>query len=172
MDAMTALFPVNGMVAAVDWVYSRVPLRSPGLRIALSEAGVSWVPAIVERLQRAWRQVDASVAWARSDPPPDEVLRRSFFFTSIEDPSAYHQLERIGAQRVMVETDYPHQDATWPHTQSMLRRQLGHLAPEVVAGLCWRNAVSVYGATPPPDDWVAARRAAAPATPELTGVAR
>jgi predicted TIM-barrel fold metal-dependent hydrolase len=165
MDTMTALFPVNGMLAAVDWIYARVPLRFPNLKIVLSEAGVSWVPTIIERLNRAYRQVDASVAWSRSDPPPTEVLRRSFYFTSIEDPSAFHQLDLIGADRVMVETDYPHQDSTWPTTQSMLRRQLSHLPSDVVDDVCWRNAVRVYGAAPPPAEWVDRRHAAAAAEP-------
>ena len=54
----------------------------------------------------------------------------------------------------MVETDYPHQDSTWPNTQSMLRRQLSHLPDQQVADVCWRNAVHVYGATAPPEEWV------------------
>jgi predicted TIM-barrel fold metal-dependent hydrolase len=86
------------------------------------------------------------------------VLLRSFWFTSIEDPSAFHQLDLIGADRVMVETDYPHQDSTWPNTQSMLRRQLSHLPDQQVADVCWRNAVHVYGATAPPEEWVKQRK--------------
>jgi predicted TIM-barrel fold metal-dependent hydrolase len=172
MDTMTALFPVNGMIAAVDWVYSRIPLRFPNLRIALSEAGVSWVPTILERLHRAYRQVDASVAWSRSDPAPAEVLLRSFWFTSIEDPSAFHQLDLIGHDRVMVETDYPHQDSTWPNTQSMLRHQLSHLPDQLVADVCWRNAVHVYGATAPPEEWVQQRERAAAAHHGMAGSVR
>ena len=59
-DARAALFPVNAVKASVDWVYSGVPLRFPSLRIVLSEGGVSWVPMVMERLTRAYRQVESS----------------------------------------------------------------------------------------------------------------
>jgi hypothetical protein len=71
-----------------------------------------------------------------------------------------------------METDYPHQDSTWPSTQSMLRRQLSHLPPDVVDDVCWRNAVRVYGATPPPTEWVDRRHEAAAAAAEPAGAAR
>lgn len=150
LDVSTALFPVNGMLAAVDWVYSKIPLRFPGLKIVLSEAGASWVPTIIERFQRAYRQIDASIAWHRSDPSPMEVFRRAFYFTSIEDPSAFHQLETIGVDHLMVEADYPHQDSTWPVTQTMFRRQLAHLDEKVIRQLCYANAASLYRHPEPP----------------------
>lgn len=155
VDVTTALFPVNGMLAAVDWVFSRVPLRFPELRIALSEGGVSWVPAIVERLERAHRQVAASRAWSASDPHPADVLREHFWFTSIEDPSAFHQLHLIGEDHVMVESDFPHRDSTWPTSQAMLREELGHLPHHVVRKLCFGNAAALYRHPEPPAELLA-----------------
>jgi hypothetical protein len=32
-------------------------------------------------------------------------------------------LDRIGADRVLLEVDYPHSDSTWPDTQPLLRRR-------------------------------------------------
>src|SRR5262249_34171966 len=55
-EVTTALFPVSGLEALIDWVYSGVCFKFPRLRIALSEAGVSWVPMALERLGRAYRQ--------------------------------------------------------------------------------------------------------------------
>src|SRR5262249_48611417 len=40
----TALFPVSGIEALIDWVFSGVLVRHPRLTVALSEAGASWVP--------------------------------------------------------------------------------------------------------------------------------
>lgn len=143
-EVMTALFPVNGIQAVVDWIYSRVPVRHPDLRVVMSEAGVSWVPMVVERLRRSYRQLESSMVWKATDPDPVDVLRRNFRFTSIEDPSAFHQLDLIGEDLVMVETDYPHQDSTWPDSQPMLRRDLGHLPVETVRKICYENACRVY----------------------------
>ncbi len=155
VDVTTALFPVNAMLASVDWVFSKIPLRFPDLRIALSEGGISWVPAMLERLQRAHRQVDASRAWTRDEPHPADVLREHFWFTSIEDPAAFHQLDLIGEDHVMVESDYPHRDSTWPESQTMLRGELEHLPDATIRKVCFDNAAALYAHPAPPAELIA-----------------
>jgi predicted TIM-barrel fold metal-dependent hydrolase len=153
-DVSVALFPVSGLEALVDWIYAGVPVRFPGLRIALSEAGVSWVPMAVERLRRAWRH-DIAGSWPAGDLGPEELVRRNFFFCSIEDPSAFRVLDVIGEDNVMVETDYPHFDTTWPGSQAMVRGQVSGLAPETVRKVCFANAARLYRTPEPPADLLA-----------------
>ena len=153
-DVEVVLFPINGLMAMVDWLFARIPIRFPGIKIALSEAGVSWVPMLMERLDRSYRHVDASVAWSRSDPSPEELVRRNFWFTSIEDPSAFHQLEVIGEDRIVLETDYPHKDSTWPDTQELLADDLGHLPSPTIHKLAYGNAATLYRHPHPPADWL------------------
>lgn len=143
-EVMTALFPINGILSIVDWIYSKVPVRHPELVVVMSEAGVTWVPMVIERLRRAYRQVDSSMVWTADDPDPVDVLRRNFRFTSIEDPAAFHQLHLIGEDVVMVETDYPHQDSTWPDSQTMLKRDLAHLPEATARKIAYGNACSIY----------------------------
>ncbi len=152
-DAVVALFQVNGMITVVDWIYSKIPVHFPGLKIVLSEAGVSWVPAMRERLRRAYRQVETSTAWTADDPDPVELLHRNFWFTSIEDPSAFRLLDLIGDEHVMLETDYPHPDTSWPHAQAMARGQLEALPTESIQRICYRNAADLYRSPAPPDAW-------------------
>jgi predicted TIM-barrel fold metal-dependent hydrolase len=154
-DARVALFPVSGMVAMVDWIFARVPLRFPGLKIVLSEAGFSWVPTILERLARADRQRAASQVWQPGDPSPVEVAQRNFWFTSIEDPSGFRNLDLIGQDRVMVEADFPHQDTSWPDTQAYLESQLHALDDDTVRQVCIGNAAAVYRWPEPPADFPA-----------------
>ncbi len=40
LEVAQSLFPVGAAVTAVDWVWSRVPVRFPALNIALSEGGI------------------------------------------------------------------------------------------------------------------------------------
>jgi predicted TIM-barrel fold metal-dependent hydrolase len=153
-EVVAALFPVSGIETVVDWIYARVPLRHPDLRIVLSEGGVSWVPMVIERLRRAYRHVPASDVWSSGDPHPVDLLRRNFWFASVEDPSAFRVLESIGEDRVMVETDFPHMDSTWPGCQAMIRSELEGLAPEVVRKVCFENACRLYRHPEPPVDLV------------------
>jgi len=153
-----ALFPVSGLEALIDWIYAGIPVRFPRLTIALSEAGVSWVPMALERLRRAYRH-DVGHDWPEGAPEPDELVRRNFVFCSIEDPSAFRALDIIGEDNVMVETDYPHFDSTWPGCQQMVRGQLEHLPPAVIRKVCFENAARVYRMPLPPPDLVATSEA-------------
>jgi predicted TIM-barrel fold metal-dependent hydrolase len=151
-----ALFPVPGIIALVDWIYSGVPLRFPGLTIALSEAGVSWVPMALERLSRAYRQKSGfGRPWPATGPSPMEVAHRNFVFTSIEDPSGFRMLDIVGADSVMVETDYPHFDSTWPDSQAMLRSEMSGLEAATIRKLCYENAARIYHHPEPPEQMLA-----------------
>jgi len=155
MDALVALFPLSSAMAVVDWIYAKIPSRFPDLRIALSEGGASWVPMIVERLTRAYRQCDAPASvWDPSLGHPADILRRNFWFASIEDPAAFRMLDVIGEDNVIVEVDYPHQDSSWPDTQDLLRSQIEHLPRPVAEKIAWRNAAELYRhPAPPTQDW-------------------
>jgi hypothetical protein len=54
----------------------------------------------------------------------------------------------------------------------MLRRQLSHLPREQVSDVCWRNAVHVYGATAPPQEWIEQRKRAAAVRHVMAGSVR
>lgn len=152
---MVALFPLNGIEAIVDWIFAGIPYRHPNIKITLSEAGISWVPMVMERLNRADRQREAAPhAWTGKDEHPVDVLRRNFWFTSIEDPSSFTQPVLVGegglADRMMVEVDFPHTDSTWPDSQALFRSELEHLPTSTIKQICFENAAALYQHPEPP----------------------
>jgi predicted TIM-barrel fold metal-dependent hydrolase len=145
-DVTLALFPVNAIVASVDWLYARIPTRFPGLRIVLSESGISWVPMIHERLRRNIRMAESEDStWRDEAETPEETFKRAFWFTSIEDPSGIESRAQIGLDRIMLEVDYPHPDSSWPDTQDVVFSELGHIPPDEMRLLAYENAAKVYG---------------------------
>jgi predicted TIM-barrel fold metal-dependent hydrolase len=156
-EVNVCLFPVAGLAAMFDWIYARIPVRFPELKIVLSEAGVSWVPMAIERLRRAYRQCSAPIAsWSPNDIDPVELVHRNFYFTSIEDPAGFRLLDLIGDDHVMVETDYPHYDSTWPFSQAMIESELAELPAESIRKVCYGNAASLYRHPEPPAAMLAA----------------
>ena len=139
------MFGVNALLASVDWVYSGVPSQFPAVKIVLSESGIDWVPFVIDRLDRFAYQSEATGSWDGRDLSPLEVFQRNFWFTTLEDPIGLTLLDQIGADRVMVECDYPHPDTQWPDIQQRLRDDLEHLPADEVDQLTWRNACEVYG---------------------------
>ena len=65
--------------------------------------------------------------------------------TGIDDPSAFLQRDVIGIGNILVASDYPHCDSTWPNTQTALRKQLAGLSPAETEAVTWRNASGLFG---------------------------
>jgi predicted TIM-barrel fold metal-dependent hydrolase len=139
-------------------LYAGVPVRFPNVKITLSESGISWLPLLLDRLEYVETRLfhegndgGLGMSWAGMDISPTEAVRRNFWFTSFFDPTAYRVIDRIGADRVMLEVDFPHPDTTWPDTQSLVERQIGWLDDEVIDKISHRNALDLYRIEPPKD---------------------
>jgi len=143
-DTIGVLFFGWAMFAAVDWLYSRLPVRYPELRICLSEGGIGWVAGLLDRLDHVGRYQQMYGTWEGIELTPSEVLRRNFWFCTIEDPSGLEQRHRIGVDHILLEADYPHQDGTWPDTQEIVRQQIGTFAADDIRKLTWENASRLF----------------------------
>ena len=151
-ETVAVLFFAYGMYAAVDWLYSKVPVRFPKLKIALSEGGIGWVAGLIDRLDHCFKyQLGYLPTWRDVELTPSEVLRRNFWFCAIDDTSGFLTREVIGVDHLLVESDYPHADSTWPDTQPRLREQLRGIPQDEVDKICWRNAVELFRMPIPPE---------------------
>ncbi len=155
-ELLPTLFPVNALLAAGEWLWSGVPLRFPDLKVAMSEGGIGWVPMLMDRADYVLGHSASgteSTAWP-SDLLPSEVLRRNFWFCSIDDPSAVAQRHVIGIDHIMVESDYPHADSSWPDTQRVLADTWGALPDGELRAVAGANASRLFRhPLPPVDDW-------------------
>jgi predicted TIM-barrel fold metal-dependent hydrolase len=151
----------------LDWLFSGNFEMFPGLKIALSEASIGWIPYFLERAeqvvdkQRFWAarfDIQMSPSHTRGEAKSasrfdlDTDIRRLFkdhvFGTFIEDHAGLRLLDLIGEDNVMLECDYPHSDSTWPETVSLARKWLGHLPESVQEKITVGNASRVYNFTP------------------------
>ena len=144
-DTVGVLFFGYAMFAAVDWLYSLIPVRYPDLKICMSEGGIGWVAGLLDRLDHMLSYHDMYGTWtADIELTPSEVLQRNFWFCAVEDPSSFDQRDRIGVENILLESDYPHCDSTWPNTQEVIHREIGHLPAEDVRRITWQNASELY----------------------------
>ncbi len=143
-DTIGVLFFGYAMFAAVDWLYSRLPVRFPDLKICMSEGGIGWVAGLLDRLDHV-RKYDAMYGtWNDVALSPADTFRRNFWVCAIDDPSAFLQRDVIGIGNILVESDYPHADSTWPITQQRLAAQLAGLSEHEVARVTWANAAELF----------------------------
>jgi predicted TIM-barrel fold metal-dependent hydrolase len=142
-DVVGVLFFAYAIYAAVDWLYSGVPVRHPDIRICLSEGGIGWVAGLLDRLDHMLSYHDMYGTW-QDELTPAEVLQRNFWFCAVEDPSSFAQRHRIGVDHILLEADYPHCDSTWPRTQQVIEQEIGDLPAEDVRKITWENAARLY----------------------------
>jgi predicted TIM-barrel fold metal-dependent hydrolase len=143
-DTIGVLFFGWAMFAAIDWLYSKIPVRFPDIKICLSEGGIGWVAGLLDRLDHVGRYQRIFGTWEGIDDSPREVMQRNFWFCTIDDHAGLEQRHHIGVDHVMVESDYPHQDGTWPDTQAIVWSQIGSFPAQEIERIAWRNAAELF----------------------------
>ena len=64
----------------------------------------------------------------------------------LDDPTTLHKLRHeIGVDRILLETDYPHADSSWPNSQEKWRGQFEGLPADEVRRMAWKNASELFG---------------------------
>jgi predicted TIM-barrel fold metal-dependent hydrolase len=147
------------------WLFSDQFERFPNLKVALSEGNIGWMPYFIERAeqvidkQRHWAKT-TSTAFYDNDVKTEQVManlddldvratiRKHVFGCFIEESSGLRSLDIIGEDNVMVETDYPHSDTTWPDSIGVVKKLLGGFPPELQYKIQRGNAESLYRFTP------------------------
>jgi predicted TIM-barrel fold metal-dependent hydrolase len=147
---LTSLFPVNALVTAADWLWSGVPVRFPSLRVCLAESGIDWVPMLIHRIDYVMdHSATGQGAWSDAAHPTD-VLRRNFWFSVIDLTTTLQLRHEIGVDHIVLESDYPHADSTWPETRLRAQKALADLPRDEIERLCWRNASELFRHPGPP----------------------
>ena len=54
-------------------------------------------------------------------------------------------LDQIGVDNVLFETDYPHQDGTFPNSRTVAEELFGHLNQEDIHKIARGNAIKLFG---------------------------
>ncbi len=141
------MFGQLSLAACAEWLWSGYPLRHPELKIAMSEGGIGWVAMLLDRLDNIVDRSGYGLGW---DVRPAEVLKRNFWFCTIDDPSTISTRHRIGVENIMFETDYPHGDGTWPDTQDVVEQVYGGLPADELRMILCENAAKLFRHPLPP----------------------
>ena len=114
--------------------------RFPGLTVVLAEIRSDWVPQTLAYLDAEFdkgglpMKLKPSEYWARN------------FYVSPSSPREYEVAMRreVGVDKLLLATDYPHPEGTWPNTQNWLRATFAGV-PEAEARLfLGENALACF----------------------------
>ncbi|HZU06312.1 MAG TPA: amidohydrolase family protein [Chloroflexota bacterium] len=144
----TALHTVVPMfelaTAVVNMVVGGVFERFPRLKVAYLEAGVGWLPWLVENLDEHCEVRAREVPHLKARP--SEYLRSGRVYFSFEpgEGGVAAAAEVVGEQALLFSSDYPHWDSPFPHSVRLVRerRDLSERLKERVLTL---NPAACYG---------------------------
>jgi predicted TIM-barrel fold metal-dependent hydrolase len=127
----------------LSWLIGPVFREFPGVKIALSEGGIGWMPYYLERAAQVIDRRAALLARGEEPDPktrrfaPDpskaldlrgfdihEAFREHVYGCFIDDLHGVANVRTVGIDNVTIETDYPHSDSTWPNCIQHAHEQL------------------------------------------------
>lgn len=141
--AAISLYGLNSLQCFVEMVNSRMFEKAPGLKVALSEGGIGWMPYMLERCDYVWdrHRYYTGMADARR---PSEIFRDHIFGCFISDNVGVINVALIGEDNVMFEGDYPHSDSNWPEARKQLAETLAHTPDATARKIAELNARKLF----------------------------
>lgn len=146
-NAVTNTLPaVNSAMCMVDWLFSGVLIRFPQLRMGLAECQIGWIPYFLERADAVWEHNRAwNDVWTKIPNPPSSYYPNRIYCTFFSDDFGLRNLDAIGEDNVIFETDYPHSDTNWPDSIAVAQKMTSHLSPATAEKLVRGNALRMLG---------------------------
>ncbi len=144
VSRQTAL-ALNSQLCFIDWLMCGALVKFPNIKVALSEGQIGWMPYIMERLDRLW---DKARAGAQINPlitqPPSSYVAGHIYGCFFEDDFGIDSRDAIGIDQITFETDYPHQDTTWPNSRQYAERAMAELTADEIDKVVRRNAIELF----------------------------
>lgn len=138
----------NAGYALTDFLFSGLFERFPSLKVCLAESQIGWIPYVLSRADFVWGEMasDGFTGIDRSTLPrsPSEYFGRNVWVAFFRDPVGLDMIDRIGVDRVLYETDYPHTDTSWPTCHETAVDMTSHLPVADAAKILAENARSLF----------------------------
>ena len=127
-------------------VWSGALERHPKLEVVFTETGCSWILETLRVLEMHTRNpIFKYFTKGLSLSPAEYFARQCYIGASFMSPEEGESRHRIGLDRLMWGTDYPHLEGTWPNTMDALRETFGPYPEDEVRALLGETAAKVYG---------------------------
>ncbi len=120
--------------------------RHPDLKFVLTETGSSWILETLRVLEfKADHPLFKHFTKDLSLRPSEYFRRQCYIGASFMPPHEGADRHRIGVDKLMWGSDYPHIEGTWPNTMDSLRATFGSYPEDETRRILGTNAAEVYG---------------------------
>jgi predicted TIM-barrel fold metal-dependent hydrolase len=138
----------NAGYTLTDWLFSGLLVTHPGLKIVLAESQLAWVPYVLDRADFVWKEMRGTgftdIDESTMPEPPSDYFRRNIFLTFFRDPVGMTMVDRLGANNILYETDFPHTDSSWPTSRDVATEMTSGLAEADARKIVADNARALF----------------------------
>jgi uncharacterized protein len=139
----TMLFLGNAR-SVVNIICSGMLERHPGLQVVSVESGAGWIPFVLEALTYEMAE-NAPADFERLSLTPLEYFQRQVYATTwFERADLVSLVNRLGEDRIMFETDFPHPTCLYPDPLANAAANLAELSPVAREKILSGNARRLY----------------------------
>jgi len=126
--------------------------RFPDLNFVSVESGIGWIPFALDSLDWQWKNCGVHLEHPEYELLPSEYFARQIYGCFwFETDTALAAIDRLGADNVLYETDFPHPTSMSPGPASSaiappdyLEANFGHLPEETLRKILHDNAARLY----------------------------
>ena len=126
------------------YIYGGILDRHPGLTVGWFEGGINWVPAALQDAEHLY----ASLQHMADHPIEHDVehyWRNHMYASFMVDPLGLQLIDRIGVDRVMWSSDYPHNESTFGYSEQSLAAVVAAVGPEDAVKIVSTNVQRYLG---------------------------
>jgi predicted TIM-barrel fold metal-dependent hydrolase len=130
---------------ACDLLFSGIFQRFPLLKIVLVEAGIGWIPTLLEQSDDMFRRYRWwTGAHKEMSEMPSQIFHRNFYATFIVDRSGLELRHRLNVDHLMWSTDYPHSSTDWPNSGVSIENLFRGVPQDEVKKMLHDNCKALY----------------------------
>ena len=144
IDVNTYCFPVGLFRQFVSMMFAGIPELYPDLRIGWMEAGCSWVPYWLDRMDEKWEIRGAWETPNLKHTPTEAWMNGNWWVhTEAEEKGLPYYIEAMGPDKVFFASDFPHWDGDYPANLDYLLNR-SDLTEEQKRKVMGENARALY----------------------------
>jgi predicted TIM-barrel fold metal-dependent hydrolase len=145
------LFMGNGRILA-NFIFGGILERHPRLKLVSVESGIGWLPFFLQSLDYQLGELTPDMANKLSLKPSEYFRRQCAGCFWFENEGLLSDIEYLGDQAVLFESDFPHPTCFYPNPVERAMRVFEGQSDELKKKVFGGNAARIYN-LPIPEDW-------------------
>jgi predicted TIM-barrel fold metal-dependent hydrolase len=126
------------------YVFGGILDRHPGITVGWFEGGINWVPAAIQDAEHLYASLQ-HMADHGLDHDVAHYWHQHMYASFMVDPLGLEMIDRIGRDRVMWSSDYPHNESTFGYSEQSLASVVGAVGPDDAVKIVSTNVTTFLG---------------------------